>query len=96
MIRNQVLQILNNHRSALENLGVKSLAVFGSTARGEAGPESDVDILVEFVRPVGLFEFLDLKQYLEDLLKCKIDLGTFSSLKPRIRERVLKEAVYVS
>lgn len=90
------LEILKDHKSELQNrFHVKRIALFGSRARGEAGEASDADILVDFDKPVGLFEFIDLKQYLEDLLGCGVDLGTPASLKPRIRERVLKEAIYV-
>jgi hypothetical protein len=76
-------------------MGVKSLALFGSAVRGEAREDSDVDLLVEFQRPVGLFEFIDLKGYLEDLLGCRVDLGTSASLRPQLRDAVLREAVYV-
>ncbi len=96
MRRDEALRILAEHREELEEFGVKRLAIFGSVARDEAGPESDVDLLVEFDdRPVGLFEFVDLQHYLEELLGCKVDLGTFRSLKQRARERVLEEAVDV-
>jgi predicted nucleotidyltransferase len=54
-----------------------------------------VDLLVEFQRPVGLFEFIDLKGYLEGLLGCRVDLGTPASLRPQLRDAVLREAVYV-
>jgi len=78
--------------------GVVHLSVFGSVARGEAGPESDVDILVEFSPDahVGLFRLEELQLHLEALLGCKVDIGTPRSLKPRIRDRVLKEAVHVA
>ncbi|MBI4757976.1 MAG: nucleotidyltransferase family protein [Chloroflexi bacterium] len=95
MRRDEILRLLSEHRAELEQLGAKSLALFGSAARDEARQDSDVDLLVEFERPVGLFEFVDLKSYLENLLGCQVDLGTPASLKPRLRERVLKEAVYV-
>lgn len=91
-----VLDVLSKHRSEMHRrFHVKSLAVFGSQARGDSGEASDADILVEFDEPVGLFEFVELKDYLEDLLGCKVDLGTPASLKPRLRERVLEEAVHV-
>jgi hypothetical protein len=91
------VDVLKNHKDELNRrFGVKSIAVFGSRARGDTHDTSDADILVEFDRPVGLFEFVDLKNYLQELLGCKVDLGTPASLKPRLRERVLKEAVYVS
>jgi predicted nucleotidyltransferase len=84
------------HNADLIHLGVQSLALFGSTVRDDARPDSDVDLLVEFSRPVGLFEFIDLTNYLERLLGCRIDLGTAASLRPRLREQILKEAVYVA
>ena len=96
MKRAEILHLLRAHRTKLEELGVKSLALFGSAARDEAREDSDIDLLVEFSRPVGLFEFIDLKHYLESLLGCQVDLGTPASLKPRLRERVLREAVDVS
>ncbi len=94
--RERVLALLRLHQSDLERLGVKSLALFGSTARNEATVQSDVDLLVEFAWPVGLFEFIDLKNYLEELLQSRVDLGTLASMRPRLRESVLREAVYVS
>jgi predicted nucleotidyltransferase len=89
------MSILRLHRDELRRLGVKSLALFGSVARDEGQPQSDVDLLVEFGHPVGLFEFIDVKQFLEGLLGCSVDLGTARSLRPRLRDRVLREAVYV-
>lgn len=94
--RDEILLLLRQHRSSLERLGVKSLALFGSVVRGKAREDSDVDLLVEFQRPVGLFEFVDVKQYLENVLGCRVDLGTPDSLKPRLRESVIAEAVYVA
>lgn len=93
--RDEILRVLGEHRGELERLGVKSLALFGSAARGDAGDDSDVDLLVDFRHPVGLFEFLDLKGYLESLLGCRVDLGRPDSLKPQLRAAILEEAVYV-
>lgn len=89
------LKILKKNSPELAHLGVKSLALFGSTARNEAASASDVDILVEFDRPVGLFEFVRLKMLLEELLDRKVDLVTPDALHPALRDRILKEAVYV-
>jgi len=61
---------------------VKSLILFGSVARNEARPDSDVDLLVEFDRPVGLFTFVRLKRYLEEILDSTVDLGTPVPLNP--------------
>ena len=96
MKRDQVLAVLSAHRDDLRlRYGVKSIAVFGSVARDEAGPKSDVDLLVEFDRPIGL-RFFELIDHLEMLLGCSVDLGTPKSLKPRIRSHVLAEAVNVA
>jgi hypothetical protein len=97
MQRAQVIAILNKHRNILsEHYGVKSLALFGSVARDEASATSDVDLLVDFDRPVGLFGLFALQDYLETILGCSVDLGTPDSLKPRIREKVLSESMYVT
>ena len=97
MTRDEVLQILRENQDMLnERFGVRSLALFGSVARDEATADSDVDLLAEFERPVGLFELFALQDELESLLNCSVDVGTVDSLKPRIRAQVLEEAVYVS
>ena len=97
MNRDQVIRILSEHSVELaRKFRVKSLALFGSVSRGEAGPGSDVDLLVEFDGPVGYFGLFALQEYLEAALGSKVDLGTRDSLKPRIRERVLGECVNVT
>jgi hypothetical protein len=98
MRRDEVLGILREHRDSLRRFSVKSLAIFGSVARGEAAPSSDVDVLVEFEpdKPVGLFLFIGLKQYLEEILGCDVDLATPQALRDRMRERILKEAIHAA
>ncbi|GIX27868.1 nucleotidyltransferase family protein [Pelomicrobium sp. G1] len=99
MKRDEAIQKLRQHFPELrERFGVAHLSVFGSVARDEAGPESDVDILVEFSPDarVGLFGLIELQQRLEELLGCKVDVGTPQGLRPRIRDRVLSEAVHVA
>lgn len=96
MRRDEVLAILAAHRAELQRRGVKSLARFGWVARDEAGPQSDVDLLVELERPMGLFGFFAIQEYLEQIFGCKVDLGTPDSLRPAIRDRVLNEAVRVA
>jgi len=93
MTRDQIIRILTQHRTALQRLGVRSLALFGSAARDEAGLASDVDLLVEFSEPVGLFKFLDVKAYLERILGCPVDLATPDALKRQLRDAILAEAV---
>ena len=96
MRRAEALAILDAHRTDLEPFGVKSLAIFGSVARNEAGPDSDVDILVEFNRPIGMFGFLDFKEYLESILGQTVDLVMRDAVKPRLRDRILAEAVHAA
>ena len=90
-------EILAVMRAALPDLKrrwpIKSLAVFGSVARGEAGAASDLDVLVEFARPLGLSEFLALEYALSALVRRRVDLVTRAALKPYIGRRVLDEAV---
>ena len=72
---------------------VKKLGYFGSYARNEANEDSDVDILVEFSGDVG-WEFLDLKDFLENNLNTKVDLVTMNALKPQLKEEILKDVIY--
>jgi len=91
-----VSALLKRHQADLCQRGVKSLAVLGSVARGEAAASSDIDVLVEFDRPVGLFEFIRLKYYLEELTGCRVDLVTPDAIRPAMRAGILSEAVYVT
>lgn len=94
--RNAVLSILQKHKQELnKNYYVASLSLFGSFARDEANLNSDIDLLVEFEQPVGLFEFIELQQYLESILGRKVDLGTLRSLKDRIKPQIKKEMIRV-
>ena len=94
MTRDQALGILGEHAEEIRDMGVRSLALFGSAARDEAQPESDLDLLVEFAEPVGIFRFLDVKAYLESILGHPVDLVTRDALKPQLREAILGEAVH--
>ena len=76
-----------------EKYGVKKIGVFGSYARGEEKESSDIDILIELEKPIG-WEFFYLKDYLEKKLGREVDLVTVNALKPRIRERILREVIY--
>ncbi len=97
MKRNDVLQKL---RAEQENLrvryGVASLALFGSVARDEAGPDSDVDVLVEFGRPITLFDLVAVQQHLERCLGVRrVDLVPRDSVYPAFRGDILGEALNV-
>lgn len=94
--RDEVLRILAAHRGDFEQFGVRSIAIFGSVARDEAGPESDVDVLVEFERSPSFDQYMRLKLYLEDLLGTSVDLASLKTLKPRVRPRIESEAIRVA
>ncbi len=94
MSRDEALEALQEHSGELRSAyAVGSLSLFGSVVRDEAGPESDVDLLVEFSRPVGLFHFLGLKERLEQILGRPVDLVTPDALKRQLRHRILGEAI---
>lgn len=92
MLFKQVKKVLNEHKQKLSQFGVRAISVFGSSARNEAGVSSDVDILVDFDSKRGMFVFLDLKSYLEGILKCHVDLVTKNALHPALKEKILSEA----
>lgn len=95
MKREQALSVLVAHREELRDMGVARLSLFGSVARDEAGEGSDIDLLVEFVpgARIGIFEFLDVQEFLASLLGVEVDLATPASLHPQLREAILREAV---
>lgn len=94
MPKENVEKILKSQKQLLkEKFQVKRIGVFGSFARGEQSNNSDIDILVEFYEPVG-WEFFDLQDYLEDILKREVDLVTKKALKPQIKTVVLNEVKY--
>lgn len=91
----EIKQVLSRQKQALaENFKVKEIGIFGSYVRGEQEELSDVDILVEFNEPIG-WEFIDLLDYLENVLNMKVDLVTPNALRPQFKERILKKVAYV-
>lgn len=88
----EVIDTLRKQREVICTFHVASLFLFGSVARNEAKASSDVDLLVEFSQPVGLFTLARLQIYLEKLLGCAINLGTPDSLKPYMRDLVIEGA----
>lgn len=89
----QVIDILGRYREELNQLGVQRLSLFGSTVRGEASGRSDVDMLVEFNRPVGLFTFFHLQHRLQEILGVeKVDLVQRGAIHPDLRDDILHEA----
>ena len=93
--REEVFTTLQRLKSELSTrFSVARIGIFGSVARGEQTETSDIDILVEFSRPVGFFTFVELEEYLSLCLGAPVDLVTPDALKPLIRERVTAEVAY--
>lgn len=92
----EIKGIIKEKKSVLsENFHVKEIGIFGSSVRGEDTERSDIDILVEFQRPIGFFKFLELEEYLEEIIERKIDLVSKKALKPRIGKYILEEVIFV-
>ena len=96
MRRAEVPATLSAQVDGLRRHGVRSLFLFGSVARDEAGPGSDVDLLVDFEAPPGFDRYMDLKFFLEDLLQTRVDLVMRGALRPRWRTRIEAEALRVA
>ena len=92
--REDIVAMIQANRLALERYGVKSLALFGSSARNRIGKRSDIDILVQFDKPTWA-NYIGLKFYLQDLLGREVDLVTPKALKPIIRPSIEKDLLYV-
>lgn len=92
--RSDIFNLLEKHREEIKAFGVRELGIFGSFARGEQTEKSDVDVLVEM--DLRTFDaYMNLLFFLEDLFGRKVDLVVKETIKPLIRNRVLREAVYV-
>jgi len=96
MGKQEIIKIIRNSKPEMEShYGVKRLGLFGSYVREKQRKKGDIDILVTFNRDIDLFDFLDLREYLEDQLHVKVDLVMESALKPAIGKRILSEVEYV-
>jgi uncharacterized protein len=98
MSRDELLELLRRHHPELQaRFGVRSLALFGSHARDEAGPESDVDLVIEFEEgAVTWATYNELLDFLEALLGRGVDVVSLSRLKPRLRGYVEREMIRVA
>jgi uncharacterized protein len=95
--RSEALQLLREHAPEIERrTGIRPVALFGSVARDEARTDSDVDVLVEYVRPVGWTELARAEVYLEALFEARVDLMTWDELKPLVRRYVEPELIRVA
>ncbi|MSO45221.1 MAG: DNA polymerase subunit beta [Acidobacteria bacterium] len=97
MRRTEVIALVSAQQEEIARcFGVRSLSLFGSVARDEARPDSDVDVLVEFEGPTTFDGHMGLLVFLEDLLGCRVDVITAKGLKPGLRPRIEPDLVRVS
>ena len=98
MSRDEIIKVLRGSREELRrDFGVESIALFGSAARGDAGPSSDIDILVDVQRPISLFRLVALQLRLQEILDApKVDVVMRDAIFPGLRERILAEALRVA
>lgn len=92
----EIMVILGNYREELsKKFKVKEIGIFGSYVRQAQADRSDVDILVEFTAPVSLLDLVKLENFLTFLLGLKVDLVPKEDIRPELKERILREAIYV-
>lgn len=90
----EIKAILNENKDYFtQKYGVNNFLLFGSYAKNLQTAESDIDLLVNFLKPVDMFDFVDLQEYLTKIFNKKIDLGTVNGLKPFVKDTILKEAL---
>jgi uncharacterized protein len=96
MNRQEILERLRQNECALRERGVIHAALFGSRARGDDRPDSDIDIMVEIApqADIDLFEYVSIKHYLEDLFATRVDIANRRFLKPLVRSHAEREAIY--
>lgn len=94
MTREDIMDLLRENKESLDSFGVRRLALFGSRAREDAQPGSDLDFIVEFEKK-SFDAYMDLKFFLEELFGASVDLVLANTIKPRLRDRILEEAVDV-
>lgn len=92
-MKNDIAKIKQKIIPILQEYGVKKIALFGSCVRGEMDKDSDIDILVDIEADISLLDFVGLKQKIEEVLGRKVDLVEYDTLKPLLKEKILKEQV---
>jgi predicted nucleotidyltransferase len=96
MNRREIIETLQEHKDALHRQGVTHLALFGSVARGDARPDSDIDILVDLdpEAHLSVFDYVGLKDYIAGLFEGPVDVVSRAGLKPYVRPAALNDLVY--
>jgi predicted nucleotidyltransferase len=92
----EIKKIIHEHKDEFnKEYGVSAIGVFGSYSKDKQKKTSDIDILVEFQKPIDLFAFVNLKNHLSELIGINVDLVMKKALKPNIGKKILKEVVYI-
>lgn len=94
--KNSVIRTLRRNRGQLQRMGVRHVALFGSTARGDAGPESDLDLMVD-IDPqavLGVYEYVSVVQFLQSLFPGPVDVSNLEAQRPHVRETAARDAAY--
>lgn len=96
MDRHDILSRLRENEAVLKTQGVSHAALFGSRARDDARPDSDIDIMVEIAPTarIGLFEYVGIVQYIEELFPVRVDVANRAALKAQVRRQVERDAIY--
>lgn len=91
-----IIATLRANETSLRELGVTHAALFGSRVRGEGRPDSDIDIMIELDpgRSMGVYTYVGIVQYIEDLFPIQVDVSNRAALKPHVRPRAEQDAVY--
>lgn len=95
MIRNKVLTLLKKHLKEIQSYHIKKISIFGSVARDQDTPKSDVDILISFDCPPTFDLYMDLKFFLEDILNRKVDLVTEDTVRSELKPYIEKDLIYI-
>jgi predicted nucleotidyltransferase len=96
MSRAEIIRIIESNLAHLKSLGVKSLDLFGSAARDEVRPDSDVDVLIEVEGRSTFDAFMDVKEFLESVLGRRVDLVTRGALKPLVTTNIERDLIRVA
>ncbi|MER9134848.1 MULTISPECIES: nucleotidyltransferase domain-containing protein [unclassified Mesorhizobium] len=97
MSRNEVIERLQRNADAIKGMGATSLYLFGSTLRGDAGPDSDLDLFIDYdpARHFSLIDLVGIKQFLEEKMSAEIDITTRDSLNPMLKADIERSAVRI-
>lgn len=96
MRRDATVRLIREHLDELRRFHVRSISLFGSVARDEAGPASDLDVLVDFSRPPTMEDYVGLTLFLQELCGRRVDVLTQDGIKPRVRPLIERDLVHVA